>query len=160
MAAPKLVSDLLKDTAPPVEQEKKFVERSISLTAEDVFCPFDGQRRSCTVTSTIPGLDERQRMTRILAALTANTPWDALSVEDREYYTMLSVVGVQCTDMPAWFQRVLQEDMRLLIAVYQQCAEHTARYLRGVRGEGDSDAEVPAFRLSSSLPVLAPAKQE
>ena len=154
-----LATDLLKDDENlRAEDTKRFVDRSITISVE-AYCPKEGRTRTCSFTSTVPTLAERRQMTRLMSVLTDGIKVDTLSEEDRSYYTMLATVSVQCKDVPKWFMEAMQDSVGYLFQVYQTCAEHSARYLRGEPRPSDSAEEGPVFRLSSTLPDDPKAEQ-
>lgn len=152
-----IATDLLNDDR-RAEETKRFVDRTITISVE-AYCPSEGRMRTCSFTSTVPTLAERRQMTRLMAALTDGIKVDTLSEEDRSYYTMLATVTVQCRDVPKWFMEAMQDSVGYLFQVYQTCAEHSARYLRGESRSSDSQEAGPVFRLSSTLPDAAETQQ-
>jgi hypothetical protein len=158
---PQLLTNLVpKAPSAAPEKPKVFVEREVDLTLEQVYCPSEGEHRSCTVRSVILGLEGRREVARMLAVLSNSQPWNLLPPAEMSYFYMLATVVAQLKDMPEWLILVLQEDEDKLSRVYEFCMAHNARYLRGIGGTGEAAEDPAGFRLSSTMPDIAPKVKE
>nr|CAB4128628.1 hypothetical protein UFOVP114_49 [uncultured Caudovirales phage] len=115
----------------------------------------DGQTHKGALVSRIMSPAERQAFARG-CAVEAQGPWEFMPPEQQRRIRALVCVAIQIREPPEWFAKWAVVDDYLLFAIWEQCVEHEARYLRRIDSEGNPRPGRPGLVVRSALSAPDP----
>ena len=113
----------------------------------------EGKTLQATLVSRIMSGDERHVVSRMCALMANGVNFASLPLGDQARFYALAVCSVQLREPPHWVAKWLEEDARLLDAVFAQVEGHDRRYFRGDIPEGGVGAELPRVEITPIKPA-------
>lgn len=124
-----LATEAAEKIAPPPKPEPPLIKRTEPITVT-VLQP-DGSEKRAVITSTVPGIKEKQKIGLTFASLTSGAHRDTLPGGIAEYLYAYAYIANTTDDRPAWFNEACSVDDDLVMAVYEEVIAHRAMFLFG-----------------------------
>jgi hypothetical protein len=139
----------IEEAAAKVQEEDKLQESDDSPMAQEQYTfeldytSGNGRKYKGTFTNKILTPQDRIRVGQMQAALTGNTPWDALDPETQYFVGMVSQLQISLVKKPDWFimsGAKAMRDINVLNKVYTEVASHEAFFRKPGETEGPGES--------------------
>lgn len=146
--------DLVRDESAEAESfedvyARKLIPREIDINVQ--YNAPDGKAYSWKLRSQILSGNSRVTVGRAAATMIGGVPWESVPPSTQSTAYMLAWVAKAIVNLGELktFEKWVQEDAGLLMAVYEEVQAHEARYFHRNSEEGDGDSPKPTISITS-----------